>query len=1338
MATAAPVPISELTLEELVDTLVAGAAVVVAGTGEVFSLGADSCFALAFYRRDRKYWGRYNLSSKEITQLLDALNSPTVHKKIKITVAPRRIQKWSLHRVFAHRFAGLHRYCNREDGSPPPPFEWDVGNGASVIWGFNGAGKSSLLSAITWCLTGRALRSHMMPAEVHDPMVVEYLPDSPQSGSEDDDDEQADQPSLSIPPILPVPSNEDLKAIGDSPIQVDTCVELEFRAIDDSRIVKVTRRLSRSSSGKIKAEVEGLESLGISELGRSVGTIMPSIAAQMRFDEPTELGRAIADLTGLKPFSDFGNRAPKIVDRLEGRETEDARNRQAQLVIRFEEKLSHYVDTVAQQQALKPVDELLSPRTSSTPDCRQRLNGARTRATAATEDALGCFDKILRFRPPLDDEAKVDSLISTIDGAAKSLTPAELTTLPTVQSALAPLRLLAERDEDIQQARQILDDTFAEAAQMAEKLRELNKAKRWQLYARVAQWHEAHHPGAPFDECPVCSSSLDNVPKDDILDKDVATALEECRHAAEHLTKSAGEWARDRLTLVKAMLPQSVANVVKCDWSVGLLPYFSKVIGQELLARPQFKGVLKPLSENANAIWSELSTDLPLWTLPAHRSLPDIFGAKSDLQLLLDSIGAAVAAAEFRASNLGAFDSVFSRIVGKIAHSESTTIPTQSIEKLPIIDQLNALRSAASAVRPAARAIELITGLSEILASHEKEARHIEALRRAAEAVRPFCRFPALVEEQVSGLLQELGKGTRAWADRIYRPHYLDGPDFGGFGDSEGEGAVLALKARFGDTTAPAHQVLNSSALRAYVWGFLLALWERVWARQGGLACILLDDPQSLFDNLNAENMAAAVPKMCTSSMQPIVASNDNHFVQAIIHYLRARDMVAASSLLQLSPVSSSKLKASLIPLVEKLWEYRSTWRNDKNSVDKAREFVEPVRSYVETRLWDLLAADTKQLFKPSFADLIGRVASLRKAGQRPFNEEPFARLCRHPALHFDHEFYKALNTASHRPRDITPVDAQAVDLQLNSVSDAIEACATSQAIFLGRIPDEHHAGVPSNPPPAPTGLCFPNQQLAVLPALAARMDFSALGRAETALGKWDLADLGDVALFGIGGHTLGLSCLVGQTAIVRMSDEPENGDLVICQTGTSYFARRLALDRDDPARLILETIPSSARRLPPTHIVPRYSSRAMKIVGVLFDQHGPISGEAAPVTASSTIRSVRAIAPVVGASAHPVAPDGSRVLLAPIDRPDLAEISKLEGRVVAVAAADSPDPSGYCAGYLKRLGPILPNFGAVRILENVGPLGDSLHVHFPELGITPSSSIPSVLQIWRVCGVIY
>jgi hypothetical protein len=253
----------------------------------------DKLKAFAFYARNRDLWPRNKpVQAKEINSLLQALEGEPPPAPARKKTEGESKPVWHLRRIEAHRFGGLHRHCG-PDGSDPEPFVLELDKDITLISGFNGAGKTALLSAIIWCITGKALRSQHMPHEIHEPMPVEWIsPDGtvmePEEGT----------PDISVPPVVPIPSSANLEALGDQP-RLDTWVHLTFRGDDSVESRTVVRRLVAQPGRRITAPAEGIDELGLSSLALDVGTLMPGVAAHMRFDERTDLTQAIAQLTGL-------------------------------------------------------------------------------------------------------------------------------------------------------------------------------------------------------------------------------------------------------------------------------------------------------------------------------------------------------------------------------------------------------------------------------------------------------------------------------------------------------------------------------------------------------------------------------------------------------------------------------------------------------------------------------------------------------------------------------------------------------------------------------------------------------------------------------------------------------------------------------------------------------------------------------------------------------------------------------------------------------------------------------------------------------------------------------
>ncbi|MFW8643181.1 ATP-binding protein [Rhizobium beringeri] len=149
-------------------------------------------------------------------------------------------QKWQLVKIEAHRFRGLHRHC-ADGGVDPKTFELELSAPATLFRGFNGAGKTSLVSAVCWCLTGYGHRSQGLPAPLHECIAVQIASDG----------EEVPTNGFDIPTIVPIPTEQELVAVDGVP-KVDTWVRLSFRSLIDGREVVVERQLQRDGKKRLR------------------------------------------------------------------------------------------------------------------------------------------------------------------------------------------------------------------------------------------------------------------------------------------------------------------------------------------------------------------------------------------------------------------------------------------------------------------------------------------------------------------------------------------------------------------------------------------------------------------------------------------------------------------------------------------------------------------------------------------------------------------------------------------------------------------------------------------------------------------------------------------------------------------------------------------------------------------------------------------------------------------------------------------------------------------------------------------------------------------------------
>jgi hypothetical protein len=1317
------VDIADLTLDQVVNHLVVGDAVHVAGGGD-FSLPLkDSRNLLAFYSKNRQaYWNPEkdtNIIDGEIDRLLEALD-----RDVQIDIlAPKTAgdqRRWQLVKVTAHRFRGLHRHCD-DKGAAPEPFTLDISRQATLFRGFNGAGKTSLISAICWCLTGYGHSSQGLPAPLHLPITVRV---ADENGCASDD-------AFDLPPIVPIPTESELIAVGGKP-QTDTWVRLKLRSLTDGSEAEVERRLERDGKRGFKTSSAGLERLGLSDLALQVGTLMPGIAATARFDDKTTLSQAIATLTGLRPLAHFGTRSARLHERLTGKYRKQAAEEKERCESDAATQLLTLKDILKEGDGLPDLSCVVAPNESFPEGWELGLKQAEEILREAEEKTSADARLIIGNLPKLTNDTEIERFDNAIKVARECFSNAALKGLPSMQVAI---RLAELSEEDLVKSEAVIRDIEREAAKLVENLSNVQLANKVRLYGLVAKWCEEVHPGHEITNCPVCERDFMQrgaAPIDPVLNKTVLQALEDARTADVALLKTAAEWERDTKKGLHDRLPENLRQFIDNDVPLNLASIYETALSKEVFQQAEFPTALKSMAKGVAlrcvAAWKNAPAFEPLSDIRIPDGVPDHSKLRSSLQ----RIRRAISLSRYRAVNSEFARNAVVNVLRGDADEVALTADNRSI-----YGQLEILRAYRETATIFAGVRRQLGQIKETCDRWTKVRDRIDKLERAARAVEPFKSFPGLVHDQVAGLISDLQEKATLWSRRMYKAHFLQAPEYAGLDSAKSDG--FTFLAAHGRHLVEAHYVMNSSALRVFLSAFVLALWQQIWSRSGGISVFLMDDPQDLLDPGNIANLASTVPSLIAEGINPIIVSNDFLFVPAIEAFVAADPHGKGSvrtETWEFSAISTSKCTVSLAPVADEVRVRCAIWqKGDPNDVGLSREFVHPVRVRIEIKLWDLLASDPTVLHDPTMGDLLGKIANARKRGERPFNEEPFRRLLELPELKPGASFREVINKAHHgRADQVTPVEAETVRLGYEDVLSAIDACWLAYARFMGRLPPDEAVAEAQKLSPEPKRLTLSCSPVAIIGRLAARAAGASLAAIDEAAELLELSALGEVSLFTLRAPTLGLVAFPGQTLIASEVAEVKNGDLAVIRTPGRTYARRVGIDKADRSRIALETMPSTNPRVPQTHFVQRSSSQLAKIIGVLFDEIVPAKSqdEVVETGGSPVLEQVVAAACVVGDSAFPVALDKGYVLLG--EAPDL---SLLDGRILAVVT--KPDEfSTERFAYLKRLGKVMPGSKTVYYLENVGQIGEGEFVQFPMRGVPLAVGVPIVEQRWKVLGTLF
>jgi len=252
--------------------------------------------ALEWYRKRGPAGWTANVSTQHAEELVDAiLLEPPELPALPARPPNANSRRLRLKKLTAHRFAGLHKFGTL--GTAPENYVHEFTSALTLFEGRNGSGKTSLLNAIIWALTGEVLRPQREPEAIEDfdCWVV----------AADGGDEQT---THKLSPLTPMPNVDQYRP--DHPwVPADTWVELTFVDDTGAELPVIRRSQSRSPQGKLKETSPDLSILGVDPIAVRIGTIMPGLLPLIKVGSESELGRAVSQLTGLSALVDLAEHA---------------------------------------------------------------------------------------------------------------------------------------------------------------------------------------------------------------------------------------------------------------------------------------------------------------------------------------------------------------------------------------------------------------------------------------------------------------------------------------------------------------------------------------------------------------------------------------------------------------------------------------------------------------------------------------------------------------------------------------------------------------------------------------------------------------------------------------------------------------------------------------------------------------------------------------------------------------------------------------------------------------------------------------------------------------------
>jgi hypothetical protein len=1313
-------PLYVHTLDSLCVELVSGRAVALDDAGSQFKFtGSDARVLFNWYRQNRYKWAQNN-TKQDVEALVDQLDKvpPEIPQATCLGAArPKRVLH--LKSMKAHRFAGIHPYGKPD--SPPDDFEFPFEKPITLIEGKNGAGKTSLLNAICWCLTGHVYRSQRSPEPVADQLI-------PLEFGESTDSEAEEFTTYDASIITPIPSADVLAELGDKPLPLDTWVELTLVDDEGTEVGKLRRTIQRNARGGIAVTDPDFASLGLDPITCEVGTKMPGMIPYIEFCVACDLGKSVGTLTGIRPIEDLAKHAAKSKRKLDKDLVEDRQLEIASLDVEFVEVRDQLDQLIRKHSAIDPGKQLPSPGADKAVETElasfaQHFKALHEQMFVASRQILGdAFDP--------QEAANREDLIENVGPAIGLLDSGNLSRLSSA-ARLAALKNLA--DKEIVQAEALIETIVKEADELAAISEQPDVAERLRLYARVAGWIRGlRRQYGCVENCPVCQNVLKGK-IDNITGKSISDHIEHfVALDTRYLEKTLQEWADAAAERLRSEPAAALRMEADKDLPAKPTDLISAALGEELFQSLRFSGALLLLKAQIQQLCNKKLEPLAPLAEPSPVALPACFGTKGKaLALAINRVRRAIAFSRWRRDNDDDCKRVFAEIVGQAALSGQASPSSETVvEEWSLSQRLHALDKMVKAAEPLTESLGKLGILSAKLRERRKKEARIGSYERASKAIGELIGLKDLVQLQVESLMDKLAAKTDQWKTGFYQPAFVDAPKV--VGTDVGSDGSLAVTAEVLGTRVPAHHVSNTSDLRATLLAFLLAFWQHLLEERGGLSLLLLDDLQELFDEHNRKRIANSIPRMRACGGRIVVTTNDNGFGN------RVQEACAADCIdrREVRPLNGNRQHIELGQFVAEIDKKRKAFEalENRNIHQPARDYINQLRIYLEQKLLDLFdTCDSRLPANPTLSDLVNAVRARCIGGYEAFSGSAIRALVFEPRLANTDPFVKLINESHHgRVSSITYNDVMQNKAACAHVTKLVDAAHEEFGLWMRRDLRQQ----PLAKPTVTASVSPPQVALPIIENLAAFTSGTSAGEAaeagESVTGSW----FENCGVYALHTHNFGFSGTLCCRAIVDLLDGTlVDNSLVIALHKAKCYARRLHRSDDKPGTIVLASDAANPRKRPPSLFLPTEEVRVLKVVGILLT-HSPSSpklvGEAAPCEDMELVREAQIAFRVTGDSALPLALPKQIVLAGRCLQ--FEELDRMEGELVVIATAEAVSLDGLA---FKRVAGKIPNAPHVRQFDSVGGLGESMLVRTEEVE-DAFTGLPLLLSARRVLGVIY
>ncbi|QSF45291.1 AAA family ATPase [Paenibacillus tianjinensis] len=821
-----------------------------------------------------------------------------------------------LKKLSAYNFRGLQNYNSII-------FTYDFKSQPYLLTGVNGAGKTSVLNAIVWCLTGHLLWDRTMPSV---PQRVDI--------KITDDSNTAKTVKNNWPIQVSIPA---LESIGTA--KPYCWVELELTDGEEDLPVVVRREYSTN-----KESVTGMDSLDY--LSIELALLMPGRVNHIQLNNDTQIGNLFFQISGLNALNKYGvftsnNGMGRSLTTQINRLQQESQNLKQQLTDEtriFNENLPLDMKEAYEQVAVtedNPINRAVS-----------RIDWLKDNEVLR----LNQLSDLFNISEELPDQQLIN-LGKEILVAHENLK----TTVPSKWGEVQSLfRAIEDWGEEAESAWSNTQDIVKQNLQLSiDWYLKLKQTENLRLKIVAAQLIKEDD----FNLCPLCEQKLDH-------NHSLRTELAELKQTDGLALKSVGEILNSLNIQLDRSFPDSFKRIKASTIKEVITNSYESNIGRFL------KGKL----ESVRDIGYKSVNDLLVFEEP----LLDSQTGFSSLKFALIDDPAVIEQFEAFEKKFDEYNKKILLISWASQHLKQLTddmefaLGYKSMVKTSMLGKLTMANNIAISAKPVQTCVDQLQKVLDLFQQKKEVDTKLNVATRTKTACVDLARLTTISNEL---LLEDL-KRVETELYETYKKLY-GGEDLilkKIIPTSSGRNFSLSFWVGFKDMLVEAGGILNASRIRALLWSYVFSLAKVGTTNSSGdwLDFMVIDEPLTSLDQEHQRNFAQLIFN-ADDQKQVIVASHDLRWPRELQNISQSHSI--AANFINCYGISSQRESVRLSDWTGQLEVKWNRWMDDSTDIELGRDYVAAAREWCEDELKDILIwASSPSLARDTLGPLIKKL----------------------------------------------------------------------------------------------------------------------------------------------------------------------------------------------------------------------------------------------------------------------------------------------------------------------------------------------------------------------------